>query len=140
MQAGLVPLIEPEVVADGNHSIKTAQRVYQEVLSHVFKALQDHHIFLEGLLLEVNFVRAGQTHCHQSSIEENAIATLEVLQRTVPPAVPGECTFNEAKPYSLPTSRISHINSRKPLVQQEKYNHPQFRRKNSVVNEQTPRC
>lgn len=63
--------------------------MYQEVLSHVFKALQDHHIFLEGLLLEINFIRAGQTHCHQSTIEENARTTLEVLQRTVPTAVPG---------------------------------------------------
>ncbi|CDS42102.1 fructose 16 bisphosphate aldolase [Echinococcus multilocularis] len=87
--AGLVPLIEPEVVTEGNHNIKTAQRVCQEVLSYVFKTLQDHHIFLEGLLIETNFVRAGHTSCCQSSVEDNAKTTLEVLQRTVPPAVPG---------------------------------------------------
>ncbi len=66
-----------------------SKRVYQEVLAHVFKALQDHHVYLEGLLLETNFVRAGHTHCKQSTVLENAKATLEVLQRCVPPAVPG---------------------------------------------------
>lgn len=88
-QAGLVPLIEPEVIADGIHSIQTAQRVYQEVFSCLFKALQDHHVLLEGLLLQTNFVRSGKTACNQSTIKENAVATLETLQRTIPAAVPG---------------------------------------------------
>ncbi|KAM7538234.1 hypothetical protein Aperf_G00000074033 [Anoplocephala perfoliata] len=87
--AGLVPLIEPEVIAEGIHSIKTAQRVHQEVLSCLFKAVQDHHVFLEGLLLQTNFVRSGKTAYDQSTVKENAVATLEALQRTVPAAVPG---------------------------------------------------
>ncbi|KAL5110525.1 Fructose-bisphosphate aldolase [Taenia crassiceps] len=115
--AGLVPLIEPEVVTEGNHNIKTAQRVNQEVLSHVFKALHDHHIFLEGLLLETNFVRAGQTNCCQSSIEENAKTTLEVLQRTVPPAVPGILFLSgglSEDDATLNLNTINTIESRRP--------------------------
>ncbi|VDD81235.1 unnamed protein product [Mesocestoides corti] len=93
--AGLVPLIEPEVVAEGNHKLVMAQHVYQEVLSHVFKALQDHHVFLEGILLETNFLRSGHTNCYQSTVQENAETSLEVLQRTVPPAVPGGGTAKD---------------------------------------------
>lgn len=84
-----MPLIQPEVVVEGNHNLQMSKRVNQEVLTYVFKALQDHHVFLEGLLLEMNFVRAGHTNCSQSNYEQNATATLEVIQRTIPPAVAG---------------------------------------------------
>ncbi len=84
-----MPIVEPEVLPDGDHDLYTAQRVTEQVLGFVYKALNDHHVYLEGTLLKPNMVTAGQSCAKKFSLQENAIATVECLQRTVPPAVPG---------------------------------------------------
>lgn len=81
--------MEPEVLPDGNHDLYTAMRVTEDVLSFVYKALADHHVYLEGTLLKPNMVTAGQSHSQKYSVEQNAVATVQTLQRTVPCAVPG---------------------------------------------------
>lgn len=86
---GLVPIVEPEVLPDGTHDLKTAQRVTEQVLAFVYKALADHHIFLEGTLLKPNMVTAGQSCTTKFSAEQIAKATVTALSRTVPPAVAG---------------------------------------------------
>lgn len=88
-QNGLVPIVEPEVLPDGTHDLYTAQKVTEQVLAFQYKALADHHIFLEGTLLKPNMVTAGQSCATKYTAEDIARATCTALSRTVPPAVPG---------------------------------------------------
>ena len=64
-------------------------QVTEQVLSHTFKALMDHHVYLEGTLLKPNMVTAGQSCTKTYSVEEVAQATVTALKRAVPAAVPG---------------------------------------------------
>ncbi|CAG2120539.1 unnamed protein product, partial [Medioppia subpectinata] len=88
-QAKLVPIVEPEIVPDGNHDLERCQKVTEKVLAAVFKALSDHHVYLEGALLKPNMVTAGQECKTKYKPEDIGRATIEALQRTVPPALPG---------------------------------------------------
>ena len=85
----IVPIVEPEVLPDGAHDLERAQKVTETVLSFVYKALQDYHVYLEGTLLKPNMVTAGQSNPNKFNPAEVARATVQALQRTVPPAVPG---------------------------------------------------
>jgi len=86
---GLVPIVEPEVLPDGDHCLERAQKVTETVLAAVYKALNDHHVFLEGTLLKPNMVTCGQSCKTKYTPEQVAHATVTALQRTVPPAVAG---------------------------------------------------
>jgi len=86
---GLVPIVEPEVLPDGDHDLDRAQKVTETVLAFVYKALNDHHVFLEGTLLKPNMVTAGQSCAQKFTPEQVAQATVTALQRTMPAAVPG---------------------------------------------------
>ncbi|OWA50533.1 Fructose-bisphosphate aldolase A [Hypsibius exemplaris] len=88
-QNGLVPIVEPEVLPDGDHDIERAQWVVEKVLACQYKALSSHHVFLEGTLLKPNMVTAGQSCPKKYSSQDIARATVTALARTVPPAVPG---------------------------------------------------
>lgn len=89
-QNGIVPIVEPEILPDGDHDLKRCQYVTEKVLAAVYKALSDHHIYLEGTLLKPNMVTPGHACTQKYSHEEIAMATVTALRRTVPPAVPGE--------------------------------------------------
>lgn len=82
--------MEPEILPDGDHDLKRCQYVTEKVLAAVYKALSDHHVYLEGTLLKPNMVTAGHSCSHKYSNQEIAMATVTALRRTVPPAVPGE--------------------------------------------------
>jgi len=88
-QNGLVPIVEPEVLPDGTHDLYTAQKVTEQVLAFTYKALADHHVFLEGTLLKPNMVTAGQACEKKFTAQQIAKATVNALQRTVPAAVAG---------------------------------------------------
>ncbi|KAG8458055.1 hypothetical protein KFE25_012715 [Diacronema lutheri] len=88
---GLVPLVEPEVLMGGRHSLETAMVVTERVLATLFKTLADHHVFLEGALLKPNMCRPGEDapaelHASPAAI---ALATYTCMRRTVPAAMPG---------------------------------------------------
>lgn len=85
----IVPIVEPEVLPDGDHDLDRAQKVTETVLAAVYKALNDHHVFLEGTLLKPNMVTAGQSCPTKFSPADNARATVTAFLRTVPAAVPG---------------------------------------------------
>jgi len=85
---GLVPIVEPEILMDGTHSLVTSAKVTQRVLAATYKALHDAHVLLEGTLLKPNMVLNGLSN-DASPPAEVGRATLTVLLRTVPPAVPG---------------------------------------------------
>ena len=86
---GLVPIVEPEVLMDGTHSIERAAEVTERVLAAQYKALSDHHVLLEGTLLKPNMVRSGASAATKASMAEVGRATVRVLQHVVPVAVPG---------------------------------------------------
>ncbi|XP_036341744.1 fructose-bisphosphate aldolase isoform X3 [Rhagoletis pomonella] len=85
----IVPIVEPEVLPDGDHDLERAQKVTETVLAAVYKALNDHHVYLEGTLLKPNMVTAGQSSAKKYTPDQVALATVEALRRTVPAAVPG---------------------------------------------------
>jgi fructose-bisphosphate aldolase class I len=84
----LVPIVEPEIVPNGKHSIEYCAKITDKVLAAQFKALADHHIYLEGCLLKPNMVKNG-IDGPKASAQDIAAYTCNVLLRTVPPALPG---------------------------------------------------
>lgn len=88
-EAGFVPIVEPEVLMDGDHSIKTHFEVTESTLSEVFHALHEHRVRLEGMLLKPNMILPGKDCAEQASLEQIAEMTLRCMLRGVPAAVPG---------------------------------------------------
>ncbi|KAF4682065.1 hypothetical protein FOZ60_011195 [Perkinsus olseni] len=86
---GLVPIVEPEILTDGTHTIETSAYVTERVLSAVFKALNDQHVLLEGCLLKPNMVTAGVDCPERPTAQKIAELTVRTLARTVPPALVG---------------------------------------------------
>jgi len=86
---GLVPIVEPEILMDGDHNLAVAVKATEQVLAATYKALSDHHVYLEGTLLKPNMVCPGTGCKTKYSPEDIALATVSVLRRTVPAAVPG---------------------------------------------------
>lgn len=81
-----------QVLPEGDYNIEECQKVTETVLSFVFRALHDHHVYLEGTILKPNMVTAGLSQ-DKADLKEIAYATITTLQRTVPPAVPGNLIF-----------------------------------------------
>ena len=91
-EAGLVPIVEPEVLMDGDHHIDVCHEVSERTFKHVFQELDKHDIFLEGIVLKPNMIVSG-LHCsQQATMDEVAQRTVECLKATVPSQVPG-CAF-----------------------------------------------
>ncbi|CAL8079173.1 unnamed protein product [Orchesella dallaii] len=108
---GLVPIVEPEVLPDGDHDLDRAQKVTETVLAFTYKALQDHHVFLEGTLLKPNMVTAGQSCTTKYTPEDVAKATVTALSRTVPAAVPGVTFLSGGQSEEEASVHLSAINS-----------------------------
>ena len=88
-QAGLVPIVEPEVLMDGDHTIERCAEVTFATLRRVFHELQEHRVQLRGILLKPNMVLSGKDCPRQAGAEEVAAATLDCFRQTIPAAVPG---------------------------------------------------
>ena len=88
-EAGIVPIVEPEVLMDGDNCIATCEKVTSEILSLTFREMHNHGVALEGIVLKPNMIIAGKGNANQSSVTEVAEATVRVLKRYVPAAVPG---------------------------------------------------
>lgn len=86
---GIVPIVEPEILPDGDHDLETCQKVTEKVLAAVYKALSDHNVYLEGTLLKPNMCTPGQSCPTKFGPMDIARATVTALSRTVPAAVPG---------------------------------------------------
>jgi fructose-bisphosphate aldolase class I len=87
-EAGLVPIVEPEVLMDGDHTLEVCRKVTEEVLRNVFIQLNCQRVVLEGMILKPNMVLPGLTCPTQNSVDEVADITIKSLWRTVPAAVP----------------------------------------------------
>jgi fructose-bisphosphate aldolase class I len=88
-EAGLVPVVEPEVLMDGWHTLKRCAEVTEDVLRAVFNQLYTQRVLLEGMILKPNMVLPGATCPRQSTVDEVADATVQCLKRAVPAAVGG---------------------------------------------------
>jgi hypothetical protein len=86
---GLVPIVEPEILLDGDHPIERTLEVAEKVWSEVFFYLAQNNVLFEGILLKPSMVTPGAEHKQRASPETIANFTLTMLKRRVPPAVPG---------------------------------------------------
>lgn len=87
-EQGIVPIVEPEVLIDGNHTIEQCEAVTEPVLQAVFNALYQHHVLLEYIVLKPSMVISGKSCTSKASVNQVAEATIRILKRTVPAAVP----------------------------------------------------
>ena len=108
--AGLVPIVEPEVLMDGDHSIEHCYGVTARVLNRLFSQLLEHRVASEGLLLKTNMVLSGTGAPQQASVEEVASLTLRCLLNTVPAAVPGVVFLSGGQSDELATAHLSAMN------------------------------
>jgi fructose-bisphosphate aldolase class I len=106
----LVPIVEPEVLMDGSHTIERCEEVTSAVLHAVFNALFDQGVTLEGMLLKPNMVVAGKACTRQPAVKEVATATLRCLRRHVPAAVPGIVFLSGGQNARLATAHLNAIN------------------------------
>ena len=111
-EAGLVPIVEPEVPMDGAHTLERCEEVTEDVLRMVFRQLQTQGVVLEAMLLKPNMVLPG-LHCVQRvSLDEVADATLRCLLRTVPAAVAGVAFLSGGQSGELASARLNAMNMR----------------------------
>lgn len=109
-EAGLVPIVEPEVLMDGAHDIDRCEAVTGAILHEVFVALHDQGVALEGMLLKPNMVIAGSECARQASIDEVARRTVTTLLRHVPAAVPGIVFLSGGQDDVLATAHLNAMN------------------------------
>ena len=115
----LVPVVEPEVLMDGSHSIERCEDVTRHVLQTVFDELFEQNVALEAILLKPNMVIAGLEAPQKPSVPDVAAATLRTLSRHVPPAVPAVVFLSGGQDHVLATEHLAAINQlegRKPWV------------------------
>lgn len=111
-EAGLVPIVEPEVLMDGDHTLERCASVTAEVLHVVFDQLNTQRVLLEGMLLKANMVLPGATCAEQCSVDEVADATVRCLMRVVPAAVPGIAFLSGGQTAQLASARLNAMNLR----------------------------
>lgn len=107
---GLVPIVEPETLCDGDHTLERCQKATELMLAYTYKALADHHVYLEGTLLKPNMVTPGQSSTQKATHEQIANATVQTLQRTVPVAVPGIVFLSGGQSELDATANLNAIN------------------------------
>ena len=111
-EAGLVPVVEPEVLMDGEHILERCLKVTEEALRNVFIQLNCQRVLLEGIILKPNMVLPGLTCPQQAAVEEVADATVQCLLRTVPAAVPGIAFLSGGQSAELASARLNDMNVR----------------------------
>jgi len=111
-EAGLVPIVEPEVLMDGDHTLGRCREVTEEVLHAVFNQLYTQRIMLEGMILKPNMVVPGLKCPKQETVDEVADATVKSLLRAVPAAVPGVAFLSGGQSAELASARLNAMNLR----------------------------
>jgi len=108
-EAGLVPIVEPEILMDGNHTLARCEEVTSATLKTVFATLFDHRVVLEAMLLKTGMVLSGKDCREQAEAGEVAEATLRCLRRVVPAAVPGIVFLSGGQSDVAATERLNAI-------------------------------
>jgi fructose-bisphosphate aldolase class I len=110
-ESGIVPIVEPEVLMDGTHSIDQCFEVTQAVLNAVYDQLYMNQVELEGTILKPNMVISGTECGKQASVEEVAERTVTCLKRSVPSSVPGICFLSGGQSDTIATAHLSAMNA-----------------------------
>jgi fructose-bisphosphate aldolase class I len=110
-EAGIVPIVEPEVLMNGNHSLQRCQETTESVLHSVFEQLHLQGVISEGLIVKPNMVLPGLQCAEQDSVEVIAEATITCLLRTVPAAVPGIAFLSGGQSGELASARLNAMNA-----------------------------
>jgi fructose-bisphosphate aldolase class I len=113
-EAGLTPIVEPEVLMDGDHTLERCAEVTESTLRVVYDQLARHEVSLEGSLLKPNIVLPGKDCPVQADDDEIAASTLAVLRRTVPAAVPGIMFLSGGQSDEQATARLNALNALRP--------------------------
>jgi fructose-bisphosphate aldolase, class I len=111
-EAGLVPIVEPEVLMDGDHAIERCDQATRDTLAATFAALRRHRVHLDGMLLKPNMVVSGSDSPTQAGVEEVAAATLACLRDTVPASVPGIVFLSGGQSDEAATAHLNAMNQR----------------------------
>jgi fructose-bisphosphate aldolase class I len=111
-EAGLVPVVEPEVLMDGDHGMDQCRKVTEDVLRAVFGQMYRQGVVLEGMILKPNMVLPGSSCVRQESVDEVADATVGCLLRSVPAAVPGVAFLSGGQSRELASARLNAMNAR----------------------------
>lgn len=114
-EAAIVPIVEPEVLMDGAHTLERCEEVTSSVLSTVFRELHSHRIHLEGMILKPNMVISGKKCPTRASPQQVAEATVRTLKRYVPSAVPGIAFLSGGQSAAEATEHLSLMNQMGPL-------------------------
>ncbi len=107
-EAGIVPMVEPEVMLDGNHSIERCYEVCEAALRALFAALYDQRVVLEGTILKASMVLTGNQCAKRAGVEEVAERTLQCLKNSVPAALPGVVFLSGGQ---TPVEATAHLNA-----------------------------
>ncbi|MFZ0612448.1 MAG: class I fructose-bisphosphate aldolase [Desulfobacterales bacterium] len=110
-EAGLVPIVEPEVLMDGGHDIARCQDVTAATLKSVFAALFEHCVLLEGMLLKPNMVLSGADCTSQAGVTEVAERTVRTFRQVVPAAVPGIVFLSGGQSSTVATEHLNAMNT-----------------------------
>jgi fructose-bisphosphate aldolase, class I len=113
-ECDIVPIVEPEVLMDGDHDLARCEAVTGAVLLEVFRALDRHRVLCEGIVLKPNMVVAGQDLARRPSVKEAAAATVRCLRRYVPPAVPGIAFLSGGQSEQEATEHLNAMNKLGP--------------------------
>ncbi len=111
-EVGLVPVVEPEVLMEGSHTLEKCSAVTEEVLQEVFAQLYAQRVMLEGILLKPNLVLPGKSCLQQANANEVADATVTCLLQAVPAAVPGVAFLSGGQSAELASLRLNAMNIR----------------------------
>jgi fructose-bisphosphate aldolase class I len=111
-EAGLVPVVEPEVLMEGDHSLERCRETTTSVLRTVFSHLYTQRVMLEGMILKANMVLPGLACPKQESVNEVADATVRCLLRAVPAAVPAIAFLSGGQSCELASARLNAMNAR----------------------------
>ena len=109
-EAGLVPIVEPEVLMDGGHDIERCREVTELALGLTFRELFNQNVVLEGMVLKPNMVLAGKKCARQNSVDDVAAMTVKVLRRQVPAAVPGIAFLSGGQSEVEATAHLNAMN------------------------------
>ncbi len=110
----IVPIVEPEVLMDGPHTIERCAQVTEDVLRRVFDELKAERVVLEGMLLKPNMVVSGTENPRQAGVDEVARETIKVLRRSVPAAVPGIVFLSGGQTPEAASAHLSAMNTLGP--------------------------
>jgi fructose-bisphosphate aldolase class I len=113
-EAGLVPMVEPEVLMDGDHTMEEHATATEWILNIVYDELFALRVDLTGTILKTNMALSGKSASTQASVQEVAEATLRVLRATVPPAVPGIAFLSGGQDDVAATARLDAMNRMGP--------------------------